>query len=544
MKHPSTPSSALLRELEEQRARRNRLWFALVCGALLLLTPVVVFGVLDMGVGLFVALPVILVLCIVIARRPQLGFLVITLCVVCIDQAPQLVPIFTDKLYVYFWPPALEGLIERPIGFLFLFLLFVLICRHLVKREKLLHGGGLIVPFGLFLLSVVVAAAYGYLSGGTLKIIVVEIRPFIYFFESYLLAYNLVTQKSDVRNFFWLVIIGAALKALQGIYIYVRLHGQLGNNTLMSHEESFFFIGVLLFVILLSMHYRWRPQLVTALCVLPVVLVTLVLNNRRTDYVAFLLALGTAWATLFVLNPRARLALGLTAGISALVLGGYLLAFADSTSAIGQPARGIVAVFHPSATDVRDLQSNQYRIVEDFDLRYTIAHENFFVGMGFGKLYLEPVPLTTVFPGIGEADQYYNYVPHNNIYWVWMRLGAIGFLAFWYLFGSLIVQGSLIARRLRDPYLQVAAIYAVGMAVAEIVVAFADYQLFFYRNVIYIGLLAGLLMKLPELERNEAGPLPVAQRPPTEVALQETQPFVFPSNKEQHPLLLDRESHT
>lgn len=545
MKHPSAPSSALLRELEEQRTRRNRLWFALVCGVLLLLTPVVVLGVLDMGVGLFVALPVILIVCIVIARRPQLGFLVITLCVVCIDQAPQLVPIFTDKLYIYFWPPALEGLIERPIGFLFLFLLFVLVCRHLVKREKLLHGGGLIVPFGLFMLCVVVAAAYGYLSGGTLKIIVVEIRPFIYFFESYLLAYNLVTQKNDVRNFFWLVITGAGLKGLQGIYIYVRLHGQLGNNTLMSHEESFFFIGVLLFVILLSMHYRWRPQLLTALCVLPVVLVTLVLNNRRTDYVAFLLALGTAWATLFVLKPRARLTLGLTAGISGLLLGGYLLAFANSTAPIGQPARGIVAVFHPSATDVRDLQSNQYRIVEDFDLRYTITHENFFVGMGFGKLYLEPVPLTTVFPGIGEADQYYNYVPHNNIYWVWMRLGAIGFLAFWYLFGSLIVRGTLIARRLRDPYLQVAAIYAVGMAVAEIVVAYADYQLFFYRNIIYIGLLAGLLMKLPELERNEAGALPEAvSRPPTEVALQETQPFVLPRGNDQRPLLLERKSHT
>jgi O-antigen ligase len=549
MKHQaaerSAPPSALLRELERERQRRDRLWFAIICGALLLLTPVVVLGVLDLGVGLFVALPVILVLCLVIARRPQVGFLVITLCVVCIDQAPQLVPIFTDKLYVYFWPPGLEGLIERPIGFLFLFILFVLVCRHLVARQKLLRGGDLIVPFGLFMLCVVVAAAYGYLTGGMLKIIVVEIRPFVYFFEAYLLAYNLVTQKNDVRAFFWLVIAGSALKALQGIYIYVRLHGQLGNNTLMSHEESFFFIGVLLFVILLSMHYRWRRQLTAALCVLPVVLVTLVLNNRRTDYVAFLLALGTAWAILFVLNPKARLALGLVAGISTLLLGGYLLAFADSTAPIGQPARGIVAVFHPSATDVRDLQSNQYRIVEDFDLRYTIAHENFFVGMGFGKLYLEPVPLTTVFPGIGQADQYYNYVPHNNIYWVWMRFGAIGFLVFWYLFGSLIVRGCLIARRLRDPYLQVAAIYAVGMAVAEIVVAYADYQLFFYRNVIYIGLLAGLLMKLPEVERNEAGTAQEAvRRPQAEVALQETRPFALTRDKDHSPLLLDMESHS
>ncbi len=526
----SSVSSALLIELENARKRRDRLWFLAICGILIFLTPVVVLGVVNLGVGLFVALPVVLVLLIVIARRPQVGFFVITACVVFIDQAPQLVPIFTDKLYVYFWPPGLEGLIERPIGFLFLFILFVLICRHLVKRETLLRGGSLILPFLLFMLCVVVAAVYGYLTGGTLKIIVVEVRPFVYFFESYLLAYNLVAQKSHVRGFFWLVIVGAAVKALQGIYIYVKLHGQLGNNTVMSHEESFFFIGLLLFIVLLSVHYRWRRQLIAALCVLPVVLVTLVLNNRRTDYVAFLLALGAAWGLMFVMRPKARLMLATVAALGVLVLGGYVALFANSTAAVGQPARGIVAVFHPSATDVRDQQSNQYRVVEDFDLRYTIARENFFVGMGFGKTYFEPVPLTTVFPGIGAADQYYNYVPHNNIYWVWMRFGAIGFLIFWYLFGSIIVRGSLIARQLRDPYLQLAAIYAVGMTVAEIVVAFADYQLFFYRNVIYIGLLAGILMKLPEVERNEveAGDTQeIQQLDISKVALQETKPFLF-----------------
>ena len=525
----SSVSSALLLELENARKRRDRLWFLGICGVLIFLTPVVVLGVLNIGVGLFVVLPVVIVLLVVIARRPQLGFFAITACVVFIDQAPQLVPIFTDKLYVYYWPPTLEGLIERPIGFLFLFVLFVLVCRHLVKRETLLRGGGLILPFLLFMLCVVVAAVYGYLTGGTLKIIVVEVRPFVYFFESYLLAYNLVTQKSHVRGFFWLVIVGAWVKGLQGIYIFVKLHGQTGSDSLMSHEESYFFIGMLLFIVLLSVHYCWRRQLIAALCALPFVLVTLVLNNRRTDYVAFLLALGAAWGLMFVMRPKARLMLGTVAALGILILGGYVLLFANSTAAIGQPARGIIAVFHPSATDTRDLQSNQYRVIEDFDLRYTIAHENFFVGMGFGKAYFEPVPLTTVFPTIGTADQYYNYVPHNNIYWIWMRFGAIGFLVFWYLFGSIIVRGSLIARQLQDRYLQMVAIYAVGMIVAEIVVAFADYQLFFFRNVIYIGLLAGILMKLPEIEKNDAeasATQEIKQVDVPEVALQETRPFL------------------
>jgi hypothetical protein len=63
------------------------------------------------------------------------------------------------------------------------------------------------------------------------------------------------------------------------------------------------------------------------------------------------------------------------------------------------------------------------------------------------------------------------------------------------------------------------------------VVAFADYQLFFYRNVIYIGLLAGILMKLPEVEKNDEAEASntqvLEQRNGSEVALQETKPMLF-----------------
>ena len=57
-----------------------------------------------------------------------------------------------------------------------------------------------------------------------------------------------------------------------------------------------------------------------------------------------------------------------------------------------------------------------------------------------------------------------------------------------------------------DPRLQLVAIYIVAVTFMEIIVAFADYQLFFFRNVIYLGLLAGILMKLPALDENEKVP--------------------------------------
>src|SRR5437016_14680382 len=144
-----------------------------------------------------------------------------------------------------------------------------------------------------------------------------------------------------------------------------------------------------------------------------------------------------------------------------------------------------------------------YRTVENFVLKDTIEHNNLLFCLCFGKPYLHPIPLTTLFQAIQAEDIYYGYVPHNNIYWVWMRLGAIGFFAFWYLIGAIIVRGCLIARRLRDPYLQLVAIYIIAVVFIEIVVAFADYQLFLYRNVIYVGLLIGILMKLPALDEKK-----------------------------------------
>ena len=107
-------------------------------------------------------------------------------------------------------------------------------------------------------------------------------------------------------------------------------------------------------------------------------------------------------------------------------------------------------------------------------------------------------------PNILDLDPYYLYVPHNTIYWVMMRLGALGFFALWYLIGALVVRGCQIARSLLDPYLQLVAIYVVSVTFMEVILAYADYQLFFYRNVIYLGLLAGILMRLPKIDAAQA----------------------------------------
>src|SRR5436305_411441 len=88
---------------------------------------------------------------------------------------------------------------------------------HLAQKRR----GKLFLPFLFFLLCVAGGIVHGLTSGGNLKIIVVEVRPFWYLFLSYLLAYNLVRHRDHVRLLFWLVIMSAGIKSLEGVYIYL-----------------------------------------------------------------------------------------------------------------------------------------------------------------------------------------------------------------------------------------------------------------------------------------------------------------------------------
>ncbi len=485
--------SALLEKQRRENRMKAIILYIVALGATLLL----VLGGLRFGfsniLGIFVVLGVILL----ISRWPIVGFFIVACSALLIDQEPLVLNGTPINLYVFYWPTRLTGLVERPIGFLLLYILFVVICQRFVGRQRLLQGGKLLFPLLLLLLCVVVGVVRGMTSGGTFKIIVLEVRPFLYLFEAYLLAYNLVSHRKHIQAFLWMIIACAGLKALVGIYIYLAVfHGSMvGHNELMAHEESFFFVALILLVILFYLHHRYRPQLYVALLVLPFILIALVLNQRRADYLALLMGLLVAWVLVIIVKPRARKALLIALLIFATLAAGYVLAFGNAGGTLAEPARAIISFYHP---DPRDAASNLYRVIENFDLQYT-ARQNPLLGWGFGKPFLQPIAL----PNILQLDPYYLYIPHNTIYWIWMRLGVPGYAALWFLIGSIIVYGCIIARRLKDPYLQLIAIYIVAITVMEVLVAYADYQLFFYRNVIYLGLLAGILMKLPVLDKGK-----------------------------------------
>lgn len=490
-KTPHTVSAILTAQ------KQREAWlFILIFVIVLSLTPLLAVAGMTVGFSMVVGGVAALAIAALVVRWPVTGFFVVAGCVVLIEQNPLTTSIFTDRLYIFNWPPQLQGLFERPIGFFFLFVFLILICYNLIKRRKALRGGALFLPFSLFMMCVAAGILHGLATGGSFRIIVLEVRPFLYLFEAYILSYNLISKKNHIRAFFWIVIIGAGIKSLQGLYLYLIVyHADLADHhEIMAHEESFFFIALLLLVMLFSFHYCYRPQFFAALAITPSVIVAMIANQRRADFVALLLGLGVAWVLIFWVKPEARKKLVAVMLVSAVLGTAYVIAFAHGTGGFSEPVHAIVSIFNPRA-DSTSYYSNLYRLIEDYDLKYTVKLNP--MGMGFGKQFLQPVLL----PNIITLDPYYLYIPHNTVYWVWMRLGPIGYAAFWYLIGAAIIRGCLIVRRLQDRYLQLVAIYVVSVIFMEIAVAYADYQLYFYRNVIYLGLLLGILMVLPAIDK-------------------------------------------
>src|SRR5947209_12893261 len=135
--------------------RSDRLLFILIFVAVFILTPLLALAGTVVGFSTVLGISVVLIILVLIALWPVVGFFVVAACALLVEQDPLVLngaPAYL--LYVFYWPPRYAGLIERPIGFLMIYIFLVLLCHQFVKRRTLLQGGNLFLPFLFFLLCV------------------------------------------------------------------------------------------------------------------------------------------------------------------------------------------------------------------------------------------------------------------------------------------------------------------------------------------------------------------------------------------------------
>ncbi len=379
-------------------------------------------------------------------------------------------------------------------------MLLMTLLTTLSDRTFRFDKGSLMRPLGLYMVMVVVGYIYGRTSGGDATLALWEIRNQIYLFAAYVLTCNLIRTRRQVHTMMWIILVGTGLKAVQAIWRYrVTYHGSLaGIEALMPHEQSLYFNAFLTLAAILFMYGGTRRMKRVALFFLPFVIVGDLANQRR----ASILALAVAVASLLVITaimyrPRRKTVIAI---ILALAVAGppYYIAFQHSAGLTGEIAHALSSVTSP---DARDAGSNLYRQNEDKDIMATMRSSttSTIIGYGYGKPMLVPYALAD----ISQIYVFWNIMPHDSILWIWMRVGTLGYILFWLMIGTAIIQIAQVMRRLEDPYLKGLALWVLLMIVQIIIFAYLDLQWTIYRSTLLAGMLFALISRLAALADRE-----------------------------------------
>jgi len=338
-------------------------------------------------------------------------------------------------------------------------------------------------PMLMFLLTLVLFMGFGLARGGVVNIALWEVRALFYLCIAYFVGSQVIRTHHDVVVNTWCILLPVSIKGFQGVWRWaVDLGFDIGDiQAITSHECAVFLLTSFIFSLNLLLYGGDRRMLLYTVLTGPTSFITFYYAQRRVAYGC--LVFGVIISFLFL--PRATKKRFLAAALPLIpVIALYFAVFWNTTSGLGMPVQQVRSIFGTDATGQVD-SSNTYRDVEKFNLIETIR--TYPAGVGFGNKYLIVMPLDEVdFP-------LWDYIPHNCILWMWVKMGFVGITAFFMCFGLLIIQAAIDFRHTTRPLYKSLQVMLVAFLVCQTIVAYYDLQLTFYRNMVYLGSLIAMM---------------------------------------------------
>lgn len=370
--------------------------------------------------------------------------------------------------------------------------------RAAFNHEHKVRFGPLWWPIFAYIAFVTIGWVNGMLTGGDFKISLQEVRPQFYFMTAYFMAVNFVRTPRHLHKLYWLIVLGVALKGIiYTIRRYTIYAGQpLPDGGVGSHEEAFFFDCFEMLFLVLAFTNIQKPLRRLMWFLLPFIVLGNLATNRRAGTAAFIIVFPILLMAAYRVLPKYRKSIAIFSVIAAFVLPAYYFTFRHSESMIAQPARAVASQFEASS---RDSASNAYRDAENADLMATI-HLAPIQGYGYGKKMLHVVPIAD----ISQIYEYWDIMTHNQVLWVWMRVGSFGMFSFWMMIAAIIIRACL---NIRDEKASIetkaASIY--GMLVICMLMFFGllDLQFSNFRDMLFGGFWAGIVAIAPQFKDSD-----------------------------------------
>jgi hypothetical protein len=219
-----------------------------------------------------------------------------------------------------------------------------------------------------------------------------------------------------------IIIATACIRALAGIYFYFVIARPAGYTFeyVTTHSDSILAVVAVLLCIMAVIARPSRDSLLLNLLAQPILLVGLIVNDRRLAFVALFGGLVVA----ALLAPAAlRRALRRAVILSIPLLVVYTAVGWNSNAGVFRPVSIVRSVTS------QDDASSETRDIENYNLISTLKRQPV-AGAGFGHEYTEFVQAYRV----DHIFAQYLYIAHNSVLWLISQIGWLGFSFVWIAF--------------------------------------------------------------------------------------------------------------
>lgn len=334
-----------------------------------------------------------------------------------------------------------DALIFSPLETYLVLTLISWLGRKGILQQFKIYQGRLFWPAIIFLGFVLAGLVYGISTGGQVNIALWESRSLFYLPMMLLFVSNLLVERQHFSHLIWFIMAALLVEGILGnYYFFVKLGASLaGVEAITEHSAAIQMNTVFLLALAVWMYKVPTGKRIALAAMVLIIAVPYLATQRRAAFITLFLALALMALVLFKVNRRAfTLILPPVVLVSLL----YILLFWNSTSTLGLPAQAIKSVVYQGEASAADYSSNVYRLLENINLHFTIEQEPF-TGVGFGKPFYIIVPMPDI-----SFFAWWQYLPHNSILWIWLKMGVLGFICTLFLISSAILAGGRALRRL------------------------------------------------------------------------------------------------
>jgi hypothetical protein len=441
--------------------------------------------VLAINIGAVAGLAIVAAV-IAVGMRPRYG-LYLMFAIVLFFDGVSLDPVMLAGRYINFSLQTtlnLNGAILIPFEMLVLLTSAVWLAQATMRRKLDFRSGFFGRPIAFFGLALVLGVVRGLVGGANFNYSFWESRFLFSLVLAYFLAANTIRTRAHVRTLTTLIFVCVSLSAVEGMW---RKFGLIDAGVLGSAQEAWFshedvVVWGLLIVLVLAQqvfHSGPRWQRLLGPCLVLVAIFTMLVSERRAGLIAVMIAFAIFTCSLFTIKRKAFFLIAVPAVLAGAI---YLPLFWNNTGTVGQGARAVRSISSP---DPRDAASNAWRDLEAINVRATIASDPL-LGIGFGRPFLQVVKVPDI-----SFFEFWDYEAHHNILWVWMKLGAVGFIAFFVVAMSGIARSIWLAKTLRDPEFRTFAMVAMCTIVMSLVFCYVDLGLSITRIPLLLGVSLG-----------------------------------------------------